>query len=195
MTTPTIIEIDAYDSERFKSTQPGRLPLVSKIIGVTYHYVDSSTILYRTEMLRTSATAHGDLHAANIMVTAKRAAPLEDFGLRPPEVALMARTPSDLTSPTLPWAVLEPESRSPTSDILEKFIEIPGGPNQRHEPVFKGKGVSLWAVLTYVNKRGLTPEQVSDQWSGYITVDEVRAAIQYQLKFPDLIDDPFDDEV
>jgi uncharacterized protein (DUF433 family) len=76
---------------------------------------------------------------------------------------------------------------------FEDYIEIPEDLGRRHEPVIRGKGVSIWAVLAYVNRRGLTPEQVSEQWSGYVTPEEVRAAIFYQREFPELVDDPFED--
>lgn len=76
---------------------------------------------------------------------------------------------------------------------FEDYIEIPGDLGRRHEPVIKGKGVSIWAILAYVNRRGLTPVQVSRLWGGYISPEEVRAAILYQREFPELVDDPFED--
>jgi len=77
---------------------------------------------------------------------------------------------------------------------IEKHVEILTGEGKRHDPVIRGKGVPIWVLVSYVQKRGLTPEQVSELWEGYITPDEVRAALMYQKKFPDKVRDPLIEE-
>ena len=71
---------------------------------------------------------------------------------------------------------------------------VSDAPGKRPEPVIKDKGVSVWAIIVYVNRRGMTPRQVSEEWGGYITPEEVRAAVQYQDQYPEMIFDPFEFE-
>lgn len=74
------------------------------------------------------------------------------------------------------------------------YVEIPTGPGRRHEPVIKGKGVPIWVLVAYVEKRDLTPDEVSQLWNGYITTDEVVAALLYKKEHPEAVEDRLEDE-
>jgi uncharacterized protein (DUF433 family) len=76
---------------------------------------------------------------------------------------------------------------------FEEFIDIPMGIGQRHEPVIRGKGTPVWILVAYHNKHNMTPEQISQLWNGYVTAQEVEAAIAYAQAYPELIDDRFSD--
>jgi len=77
---------------------------------------------------------------------------------------------------------------------VSRFVEVPDGPGKRHEPVIKGKGVPIWSLIAYVEKRGLTPIEVSQLWNGYITAEEVAAAVTYKRLNPDSVDDRLDEQ-
>ena len=82
----------------------------------------------------------------------------------------------------------------PSDNFMLENIEVPTGPGKRHEPVIKGKGVPIWPLVAYVQKRGLTPEQVSQIWNGFITSDEVLAALKYQREHPNVVEDHLEGE-
>ncbi|MBI4641676.1 MAG: hypothetical protein HY731_13345 [Candidatus Tectomicrobia bacterium] len=81
----------------------------------------------------------------------------------------------------------------PEAQPLDDIVEIPTDVGKRHEPVIKGKGVPVWVLVSYVMKRDLTPEQISHLWKGYITPQEVRAALIYWHAHPEAVVDKLSD--
>jgi uncharacterized protein (DUF433 family) len=75
-----------------------------------------------------------------------------------------------------------------------EFVEIPTELGKRHEPAIKGKGVPVSAIVSYAVHHSMTPEQISNLWEGYITPQEVEAAIEYAQEYPELVDDKLSDE-
>jgi len=84
--------------------------------------------------------------------------------------------------------------RIPRRIELSAYVEIPTDPGRRHEPIVKGKGVPIWSLIAYVEKRELTPDEVSKLWNGYITTDEVIAALLYKKEHPEAVEDRLEDE-
>ncbi len=80
------------------------------------------------------------------------------------------------------------------TERLEEFIEIPMGLGKRQEPVIRGKGVPVWVLVSYAKGHNMTPEQISELWEGYITPEEVEAAIEYQKAYPERVDDKLKDD-
>jgi uncharacterized protein (DUF433 family) len=77
---------------------------------------------------------------------------------------------------------------------VDNYIEIPTGSGKRQEPIIKGKGVPIWSLVMYIRKGHYTPEQVSAFWDGYITAEEVRAAVLYQQQHPEMVEDRLGDD-
>jgi uncharacterized protein (DUF433 family) len=100
--------------------------------------------------------------------------------------AIVTRRLEDTNDSSVIWGTL-------TSVEPDEYVEIPDAAGMRHEPVIRGKGVPVWSIVAYVKRRGLSAEQVSREWAGYITPAEVRAAVLYEEKFPDRVADPFSD--
>jgi uncharacterized protein (DUF433 family)/DNA-directed RNA polymerase subunit RPC12/RpoP len=84
-------------------------------------------------------------------------------------------------------AHLEPANEEEESALLE-LVEIPTELGKRHEPMIKGKGTPVWALVSYYIEAHMTPEEISQIWEGYITPEDVRAAIAYWRKYPELVD-------
>jgi len=95
----------------------------------------------------------------------------------------------EVVMPAIPHAVdsLKGYVGEHISDEQLAFIEIPTGIDKRHEPVIKGKGVPVWALVSYVITRQMTPKQISDLWEGFITEQEVEAAIDYWRAKPEAV--------
>ncbi len=70
---------------------------------------------------------------------------------------------------------------------VDKYVEIPRGPQKRQEPVIRDKGTPIWVLVAYHVQHGMTPEQISELWLGEITPDEVRAALRYGEAHPDQV--------
>lgn len=75
----------------------------------------------------------------------------------------------------------------------DDLVEIPTELGKRDEPIIKGKGTPVWAVVSYATRHHMTAEQISELWGGYITVPEVQAAIDFFLEYPQLVDDKLSD--
>ena len=82
---------------------------------------------------------------------------------------------------------------SARDDVLEDVIEIPTGVDKRHEPLIRGKGVPVWILVSYATKRGMSAAEVSGLWKGYVTEEEVRAALAYWRAHPENVEDKLND--
>lgn len=76
--------------------------------------------------------------------------------------------------------------RVPTRD---DFVEIPTASTSRKEPVIKRKGIPVWVIVAYAQRRGMTPVQISRLWNGYITEQEASAALEYSKAHPESVED------
>jgi uncharacterized protein (DUF433 family) len=72
---------------------------------------------------------------------------------------------------------------------FEEFIDIPLEIGKRHEPVIRGKGVSVWTLVIDAKYGHLTPEQISQLWSGYLTTQEIETALAYFEAYPELFEE------
>ena len=70
-------------------------------------------------------------------------------------------------------------------DLIETPIEV----GRRHEPIIKGKGVPVWVVVSYSTKCHMTPAQINKLWDGYITEEDIKAALNYANLHPEAIED------
>lgn len=66
-------------------------------------------------------------------------------------------------------------------------VYIPQEPGKRHEPMV-GPGVSVWAVIGYSRLFDWDLTRVTENWKGYLTEDDVRAAWEYYERHPEEID-------
>ncbi|MBI4289755.1 MAG: DUF433 domain-containing protein [Chloroflexi bacterium] len=82
----------------------------------------------------------------------------------------------------------------PRQPLLDDVIEIPTAPGKRHEPVIKGKGIPVWVLVSYVTKRHMSAEEVSNLWNGYVTPAEVQAAVAFSRLHPEEVEDKLSDE-
>jgi uncharacterized protein (DUF433 family) len=73
-------------------------------------------------------------------------------------------------------------------------VEIPEDYRKRQEPMIKGKGTPVWALVSDSITGDLTPEEVSKFWGGYVTPEDVRAAIAYWWKYPESADYKLNEE-
>ena len=85
----------------------------------------------------------------------------------------------DMTGLPLPWIQL------PTYERLIERIDRVG---YRTDPVLKGKGIPVWAIVAYVLDLDLSYEEVVSDWEGEISVDEVKAAMEYYQAHPEEIE-------
>jgi len=65
------------------------------------------------------------------------------------------------------------------------FIEI----GRNLEPVIKGKGTPVWALVSYATRGGMSPREISDLWDGFVTEEEVTNALAYWRAHPNMVDD------
>jgi hypothetical protein len=79
-------------------------------------------------------------------------------------------------------------------DALLDLVEIPEGVWQRDEPIIKGKGTPVWVLVAFYIEGRKTPEEISQLWGGYVTPDEVQAAVAYWQKYPERVDLKLSDE-
>jgi uncharacterized protein (DUF433 family)/DNA-directed RNA polymerase subunit RPC12/RpoP len=86
------------------------------------------------------------------------------------------------------------QSNGEDQDALLDLVEIPEDYRKRQEPMIKGKGTPVWALVSDSITGGLTPEEVSKFWGGYVTPEEVRAAIAYWRKYPESVDYKLNEE-
>ena len=84
-----------------------------------------------------------------------------------------------MTGLPLPWIQL------PTYERLIERIDRVG---YRTDPVLKGKGIPVWAIVAYVLDLDLSYEEVVSDWEGEISVDEVKAAMEYYQAHPEEIE-------
>ncbi len=73
------------------------------------------------------------------------------------------------------------------------LVEIPTEIGKRQEPVIRGKGVPVWVLVAYATKRHMSPEQISRLWNGYVTQQEVGAALAYWRTHPEAVEDKLSD--
>ena len=110
----------------------------------------------------------------------------------------------DLATPTGPTGLaseIVPPAWNSVADLIvfprvtptDALVEIPSGVSQRQEPVIRGKGVPVWAIVSYVDAYGLTPEEASELWNRYITPNEVRSALVYWRSHPEVRDELADE--
>ena len=86
------------------------------------------------------------------------------------------------------------QSNGEDQDALLDSVEIPEDYRKRQEPMIKGKGTPVWALVSDSITGDLTPEEVSKFWGGYVTPEEVRAAIAYWWKYPESADYKLNEE-
>jgi uncharacterized protein (DUF433 family) len=72
---------------------------------------------------------------------------------------------------------------------FETYIEWIDKPGYRSEPVVKGKGIPVWAIAAYVLDLDLSYEEVVSDWEGEISVDEVKAAMEYYQAHPEEVEE------
>lgn len=72
---------------------------------------------------------------------------------------------------------------------FETYIEWINKPGYRSEPVVKGKGIPVWAIAAYVLDLDLPYEEVVSDWEGEISVDEVKAAMEYYQAHPEEVEE------
>lgn len=84
-----------------------------------------------------------------------------------------------MTGLPLPWIQL------PTYERLIERIDRVG---YRIDPVLKGKGIPVWAIAAYVLDLDLSYEEVMSDWGGEISVDEIKAAMEYYQAHPEEIE-------
>ena len=58
----------------------------------------------------------------------------------------------------------------------------------RSVPVIRDKGFSVWSVVGYFRVCGGDTEQVLADYGGYLTIEELDAALSYYWAKPDAID-------
>jgi DNA-directed RNA polymerase subunit RPC12/RpoP len=58
------------------------------------------------------------------------------------------------------------QSNGEDQDALLDLVEIPEDYRKRQEPMIKGKGTPVWALVSDSITGGLTPEEVSKFWGG-----------------------------
>jgi len=75
-------------------------------------------------------------------------------------------------------------------DLIETPIEV----GRRHEPIIKGKGVPVWVVVSYSTKHHMSPAQISQLWDGYITEEDITAALEYWRMHPEAIEDKLNEQ-
>jgi len=71
---------------------------------------------------------------------------------------------------------------------FERLIERIDKSGYRSEPTIRGKGIPVWAVASYVLDLGLSFEEVVADWEGEISVDEVKASMEYCQAHPEEIE-------
>jgi uncharacterized protein (DUF433 family) len=91
-------------------------------------------------------------------------------------------------------AAPQEQSNGEDQDALLDLVEIPEDYRKRQEPMIKGKGTPVWILVAYHTERHMSPEEISQRWGGYITSDEVRAAVAYWQKYPERVDLKLSDE-
>ena len=70
----------------------------------------------------------------------------------------------------------------------ERVIERIDRVGYRTDPVLKGKGIPVWAIVAYVLDLDLSYQEVVSDWEGEISVDEVKAAMEYYQAHPEEIE-------
>lgn len=85
--------------------------------------------------------------------------------------------------------VLGPNITIASKPSFEAYIEQINKPGYRSEPVVKGKGIPVWAIVAYVLDLDLSYEEVVSDWEGEISVDEVKAAMEYYQAHPEKVEE------
>ena len=76
-----------------------------------------------------------------------------------------------------------------SKDYENEFIEIPTGPGKHGEPMIRGKGPKICLFASNARYYGMTAEEILDNgWKGYLTLEEINAALDFAEKYPWLID-------
>lgn len=81
----------------------------------------------------------------------------------------------------------------PQFEPLSDLVEVPADVGKRHEPMIRGKGVPVWVLVSYAIKRRMTTQEISRLWNGYVTEQEVWAALAYWQSHPEDVEDKLSD--
>lgn len=181
--TRDIVSCPTYTKQRGEATEPYLLPTAEMISVKVGRPLPSKTI--GDEVVRYIGTCGTRLEigAGSTYVTAEWPLIITSVGDISEDTIERRVALEDILNTVLgPNIVISPAKLPKPS--FETYIEWINKPGYRSEPVVKGKGIPAWAIAAYVLDLDLSYEEVVSDWEGEISVDEVKAAMEYYQAHP-----------
>ena len=186
--TRDIVSCLTYTRQRGEATEPYSLPTAGRISGEVGRPLPSKTIGDEVVRYVGICGTRLEIGAVGTNVTREWLLPRASTG----------GTSEDTTEPRIAFEDILSSVLGPNIAILrakvpkpsfETYIEWINKPGYRSEPMVKGKGVPVWVLVSYATKHDMSSEKISRLWNGYVTDQEVQAALAYWQMYPEVVED------